>query len=149
MSSIKKRLLLTVAASAGLCAAAQTPSSTARFGSPREADWRPPTNLPPGAEYHLVYEDPRTHGIQALVRFPSGYAVPDHTHSCAETLVVLSGRLAVSSQGSERTLRRGDYAVLPAGTPHALRAAGWGKTVFTAATDGPYDLTPAGPAPQP
>lgn len=130
---------------AALWAAAQAPAGRVVFGSPAEGDWRPPTHLPPGAEYHLVREDPATSGIHALVRFPSGYAVGDHTHSCAETFVVLRGRLEVTVGGAARTLAAGDYAVLPAGTVHSLKAKGWGKTVFVTTTDGPYDLKAATP----
>jgi quercetin dioxygenase-like cupin family protein len=131
--------LLTVAV---VWAGAQNPAPRAVFGSPTESDWRPPTHLPPGAEYHLVREDPASHGIQALVRFPSGYAVPEHAHSCAETLIVLKGRLEVSSRGTVRVLSAGDYAAFPAGVPHSLKTKGWGKAVFVAATDGAYDLKP-------
>lgn len=136
---------LAVLSAAALWAGAQTSPAPAVFGSPRESDWRPPTHLPPGAEYHLVREDPVTHGIQALVRFPAGFAVPAHAHSCAETLVVLKGRLEVSAGGSVRTLKPGDYAVLPAGTPHGIKTKGWGRAVFTATTDGAYDLKPVNP----
>lgn len=141
--AVRRILPLAVLALAFVWAAAQAPAPDAVFGSPAETDWRPPTHLPPGAEYHLVREDPASHGIQALVRFPSGYAVPEHAHSCAETLVVLKGRLEASSRGAVRTLTAGDYAVFPAGTPHSLKTKGWGKTVFLAATDGPYDFKPA------
>ncbi|MBI5598072.1 MAG: cupin domain-containing protein [Elusimicrobia bacterium] len=123
-------------------AAAQAPGP-ARLVSPAESDWRPPSNLPPGAEYVLIAEDPVTHGIQALVRFPSGYSVPAHSHSCTETLVVMSGKLAVGLGGRTRVLKAGDYAVFPSGTEHSLRTAGWRRAVFTATTDGAYDLKPA------
>lgn len=140
-----KRNAACVVLAAALWARAQSPAGRAVFGSPGEADWHPPTNLPPGAEYHLVREDPATHGIQALVRFPSGFEVPSHAHSCAETLVVLKGRLEVASGGAVRVLKAGDYAVLPAGTPHSLRTKGFGKAVFVATTDAPYDLKPVSP----
>lgn len=106
-----------------------------------EFDWRPPTQLPPGADYQLMREDPATHGIQAVVRFPPGYSVPEHTHPSAETLVVLRGSLLVRAEGRARLLHAGDYALLPAGLPHALEARSWfRKTWFVAATDGPYEL---------
>ncbi len=103
-------------------------------------DWKPATHLPPGAEYHLVREDPKTHGIQAVVRFPSGYAVPEHSHETDETIVILSGKLQVKSGGREEALDSGSYAVFPAGTRHSMSVPGWGKVLFLAATDGPYDL---------
>lgn len=142
---MKKAALAVLLLPAALWAAAQTPAGRAVFGSLGSGDWRPPTNLPPGAEYHLVREDPATNGITALVRFPSGYEVPLHTHSCSETFVLLKGRLEVREGGAARTLSAGDYAVLPAGTAHALKAKGWGKTVFVTTTDGPYDLKAATP----
>lgn len=123
-------------------AASQAPGG-ARLVSPAESDWRPPSNLPPGAEYILISEDAATHGIQALVRFPAGFSLPAHAHSCTETLVVVSGKLEVTAAGEKRVLRAGDFAVLPAGAEHSLRAAGWRRAVFTATTDGAYDLKPA------
>ncbi|MBI2363172.1 MAG: cupin domain-containing protein [Elusimicrobia bacterium] len=135
---------LTLALSAG---AAQAPGP-ARLASPKESDWRPPSNLPPGAEYVLIAEDPVSHGIQALVRFPSGYSVPAHSHSCTETLVVMSGKLAVGLGTETRILKAGDYAVFPPGAEHSLRTAGWRRAVFTATTDGAYDLRPAGQPPR-
>lgn len=142
---MKRFACLAAFLSAALWAGAQPPLGNVVFGNPKDGDWRPPTNLPTGAEYVLVREDPATHGIHALVRFPSGYAVPSHSHSCSETLVVLKGRLEVSAGGAVRTLSAGDYVVLPAGTAHALKTKGWGRAVFTATTDAPYDLKPVSP----
>lgn len=112
-----------------------------RLAEPSELEWKPSTQLPPGAEYHLIREDPETHGIQVLARFPAKYAVPEHAHPCDETIVVLKGKLWIRAGDLERVLAPGSYAVLPAGVPHELRA----KTimrdvVFIAATSGPYDL---------
>lgn len=127
--------------------AAEAPGP-ARLVSPTESDWRPPSHLPPGAEYALIAEDPVSHGIQALVRFPSGYSVPAHSHSCTETLVVMSGKLEVGLGTTTRVLKAGDYAVFPSGTEHSLKTAGWRRAVFTATTDGAYDLKPAGQPPR-
>ena len=142
---MKGRLAAFLLLAGTLWAAEQAPSAV-RFGKPVEADWRPSTNLPPGAEYHLVREDPVSHGIQALVRFPSGYSVPPHAHSCSETLVVLSGKLLVAAAGKETVLTSGDYAFFPPGAEHSLKVGGWGRAVFTATTDGAYDLKPTAPA---
>jgi len=119
-----------------LSAAAADPQGT----SPNE--WKAPAHLPTGAQYRLIREDPKTHGIEAIVRFPSGYEVPEHTHSIHETIVVVKGRLRLTTTGPERTLKPGDHASLPAGTPHALKAKTWLRDVwFLTTTDGPYDLT--------
>ncbi|MFH1723627.1 MAG: cupin domain-containing protein [Elusimicrobiota bacterium] len=111
------------------------------IGTVKDSEWKPSTNLPPGSEYHLLREDPDTQGIQAIVRFPAGYAVPEHTHACDETFVVLKGKLWVKAGELEEVLGPGGYAVLPAGVPHELKAkTRWGKTSFLATTNAPYSL---------
>ena len=103
-------------------------------------------SLPPGAEYHLVYENPKTHAVQTLVRMPKGYSLPPHSHSADETILVLRGKLVLELGGEAKTLTSGGYAVLPAGTVFALKTAGFGEVEFLAAFAGPYDVLPA-PAP--
>ncbi|MEK7656564.1 MAG: cupin domain-containing protein, partial [Elusimicrobiota bacterium] len=140
---MKKTTFLLLAASllsAAAWLAADSLQGGAEFRLISSFDWKPATHLPPGAEYHLVREDPKTHGIQAVVRFPSGYAVPEHSHETDETIVILSGKLQVKSGGREEALDSGSYAVFPAGTRHSMSVPGWGKVLFLAATDGPYDL---------
>jgi quercetin dioxygenase-like cupin family protein len=95
-------------------------------------------SLPPGAEYHLVYEDPKTRAVQLLVRFPSGYELPAHAHSKDETLVVRKGKLVVTVDGKDATLTAGGYVVFPAGSMHSLRAKG--KCELLVALNGPFDV---------
>ncbi|MFH2204810.1 MAG: cupin domain-containing protein [Elusimicrobiota bacterium] len=129
-----KGILLTAALIAFAPAAAD-PQGT----SP--AEWKAPAHLPTGAQYRLIREDPETHGIEAIVRFPSGYEVLAHTHTVHETIVVIKGRLRLTAAGQVRTLKPGDHASLPPGTPHALKAKTWLRDVwFLTTTDGPYDL---------
>ena len=136
---------------AGLAAAVSgAPGSGAHLGPVSPADWKPPVQLPPGAEYALLREDPLSHGIHALVRFPAGYEVREHTHAAAEVIVVVNGSLEVALNGDKETLKPGEVAVIPAGTPHSLRAPGlWRKTLFVTTTDGPYDLTYTEKEPEP
>lgn len=108
-----------------------------------EIDWKVSPSLPAGPsghDYHLVYEDKRTNGVQTLVRFAKGYALPEHTHSSDETIVVLSGKLELETGGSRRVLGPGSFAVLPAGTPHTLRAAGWGRCQMLVSFSGAPDF---------
>ena len=108
--------------------------------SASEMDWKPSTNLPPGAEYHLVREDPVTRGIQAVVKFPSGYSIPPHAHESDETLVVLKGKLKVRVGTVEKTLGPSDYALLPAGVQHELAVKNWGAAWVLVTTSGPFSL---------
>jgi quercetin dioxygenase-like cupin family protein len=105
-----------------------------------QIDWKASGSLPPGAEYHLLYEDPATHGVHTLVRFPKGYGLPPHSHTADETIVVLKGKLVIEIAGKSETLAAGGYAVLPGGTVFSLKTAGFGGADFLAAFNGPVDM---------
>lgn len=108
--------------------------------TPSQVDWKASGSLPPGAEYHLIYEDPKTHAVQTMVRFPRGYGLPAHSHSADETILVLKGKLVLELAGRSETLAAGGYAVIPAGTTFSLKTAGFGGADFLAAFNGPYDM---------
>lgn len=127
-------LLLALACSAF----AQKPPSGPRVVADADIAFSVSGSLPPGAEYHLVYEDPATRAVQLLVRFPSGYELPAHSHSRDETLIVRKGKLAVTVDGKETVLGPGGYAVFPAGSTHALKAKG--KCELLVAMNGPFDV---------
>src|SRR6185295_6142647 len=101
--------------------------------------WMAVVGLPPGAEFAVLGEDPATHGVEALVRFPASYHVPLHWHSHLESMVVLRGKLWVTieekraSYGSEAAIR------IPAGLLHSFDT-GWRGCTFYVHTDKPFDL---------
>lgn len=103
-------------------------------------EWQVPGSLPPGAEFHLIFENKITHAVQILVRYPSGYSLPSHSHSHNEVVVVIKGKLEIESGGERTTIGPGGYAYLPAGAVHGMRAKGWGKCLFTVSLDGPFDV---------
>jgi len=110
-----------------------------------DIEWKASGSLPPGAEYHLIYEDPASHAVQTLIRMPKGYVLPPHSHSHDETILVLKGKLVLEFGARRETLSAGGYAVVPAGTVFSLRAAGFGGVQFLAAFSGPYDMKPVEP----
>lgn len=111
--------------------------------TPSDVDWHASGSLPPGAEYHLLYEDAKTHAVQTLVRMPKGYALPAHRHSYDEVLYVLKGKVTLAFSGRERTLSSGSYAVVPAGTTFSMKIGGFGGAEFMASFNGPFDVVPA------
>ncbi|MDE2489527.1 MAG: cupin domain-containing protein [Elusimicrobia bacterium] len=129
-------------------AAAPAAPTVARAGT---LDWHASGDLPPGAEYHLIYEDPRTHGVETLVRMPSGYVLPQHEHSADETILVLKGKVILGFGARRETLSPGDYAVIPAGTPFAMTIKGGffglGGARFLASFNGPFDVKLVGAKP--
>lgn len=143
---MKRALPLAVVAVLASWALAQT--AAAPVVRPASAiDWKASGSLPPGAEYHLVYEDPKTHAVQTLVRFPKGYGLPPHSHTADETILVMKGKLVLELAGKKETLTAGAYAVIPGGTVFSLKAAGFGGADFLAAFNGPFDMKAAPASP--
>ncbi|MBI4422505.1 MAG: cupin domain-containing protein [Elusimicrobia bacterium] len=137
---MRQSLIVMVFAVAALAQPSVPAGGEVRVGQAGQLDWKPSTNLPVGAEYHLIREDPVTHGIEALVRFPSGYSIPSHSHDAEETLVVLRGKIRVKAGAEDRVLSPGDYVVLPKGVPHELQVKGLRSAELLAVTDGPFSL---------
>jgi quercetin dioxygenase-like cupin family protein len=108
-----------------------------------DIDFHASGSLPPGTEYHLIYEEPKTHAVELIVRMPKGYVLPAHRHTYDETMYVLKGKLVLSFGARTQTLGAGGYAVIPAGTVFAMKVAGFGGAQFIAAFNGPFDATPA------
>ncbi len=132
-----------LAAALGAAWAAPVPEQAGLHASVQaldDVDWKPLVSLPPGALAAVLSEDPVTSGIEALVRFPKGYAVPEHWHRHAETILVVKGRLIVTAAGKEERLGPGDRLSLPATMVHALRAGGFSGCIFHVKTDKPFDF---------
>ena len=90
-----------------------------------EMQWRDvPSSLPAGAQMVVLDGDPKGKGSFTLrLKLPPGYRIPPHTHPTVERVTVISGvvhlglgRKFDESKGLE--LKAGDFAVIPAGTPH-------------------------------
>jgi quercetin dioxygenase-like cupin family protein len=131
-----------------LLAAALSPlwAGQAIVRQPSEIEWKVSGDLPQGAavhEYHLLYEDPTTHGVQTLVHFSKGYVLPAHRHSHDETLVVLKGQLALTIGDKTTVVKPGGYAMIPAQTAHALKALGWSGCELLVSFSGPPDFKAA------
>jgi mannose-6-phosphate isomerase-like protein (cupin superfamily) len=55
---------------------------------------------------------------------PDAVPLHEHRHPQEEVWNVVSGRLAVTVEGSERVIGPGEVAIVPAGAPHSARPAG-------------------------
>lgn len=133
------KLAAAFALTAAFAWAADAPATAPVVKASSDLDWKASASLPPGAEYHMMYEDAKTHGVQLVVRMPKGYALPPHAHTADEVIYVLKGRVVLGFDGQERSMKPGGYAVVPAGTVFTLRAEGFGGTQFIAAFSGPFD----------
>jgi mannose-6-phosphate isomerase-like protein (cupin superfamily) len=102
-----------------------------------------PAPFPTGCEMAVLHGDPAKPNADVFLRVPGGYAIPPHSHSSAERMILVSGTLQVKYQGHpETTLQTGSYAFGPAGLPHrGSCAAGTACTLFIA-FEGPVDVEP-------
>jgi quercetin dioxygenase-like cupin family protein len=108
-----------------------------------DIDFHASGSLPPGAEYHLIYEEPKTHAVELIVRMPRGYSLPAHRHTYDETMYVIKGKLVLGFGARTQTVSAGGYAVIPAGTVFTMKVEGFSGAQFIAAFNGPFDAKPA------
>jgi quercetin dioxygenase-like cupin family protein len=114
-----------------------------------EIDFHASGSLPPGTEYHVIYEEPKTHAVELLVRMPKGYALPAHLHTFDESIYVIKGKVVLGFGAETRTIAAGGYAVIPAGIAFSMKAEGFGGVQMIAAFNGPFDIKLPEPAPKP
>jgi quercetin dioxygenase-like cupin family protein len=102
-----------------------------------------PAPLPSGCELAVLHGDPAKPNADALLRMPAGAAIPPHTHTSAERMILVSGRLDVRYQGAHSaTLNPGNYAYGPANVPHAATCMAAEPCVLFIAFERPVDVQP-------
>jgi hypothetical protein len=108
--------------------------------NPAAAKWTHDKGDPPGAENVFLRQDPRTGGMELLVRYPAGHVFAPHWHSVNERIVLLEGRLSVRvGDGPEATLDAGGFAFLPAKETQRLACVSGSRCTFYVAWDGKLD----------
>jgi quercetin dioxygenase-like cupin family protein len=137
-------LLAALALLSPIVRAADAPAPTVKASG--DIDFHASGSLPPGAEYHLLYEEPTTHAVELIVRMPKGYSLPAHKHTFDETMYVIKGKLVLGFGARTQTVAAGGYAVIPAGTVFTMKVEGFSGAQFIAAFNGPFDAKPAEPA---
>ena len=107
-------------------------------------DWAPcPPIFAQGCELAVLHGDPARPNADVFLRVPGGFALPAHTHSSAERMVLASGEMTVKYAGTpEATLTAGSYAYGPAGTPHRAACVSEEPCVLFIAFEGPVDAMP-------
>ena len=77
-------------------------------------------------------EDGARSSGSSLLELAPGHRLPRHTDSAEETVVVISGRAALSVEGAQLELSPGGVAVIPADAPHEVRNPGTEPLRFAA-----------------
>ena len=146
MKNIPSIIVLAFAPAFAQAADVAAPTPAPVIKSAGDIDYHASGSLPPGAEYHLIYEEPKTHAVQTLVKMPKGYALPPHRHTYDETIFMLKGKLELGFADRTVTVSAGGYAVVPAETMFSMKAEGFGGAQFIAAFNGPFDAKMSAPA---
>lgn len=61
-------------------------------------------------------------GTLTLFAFDKGEALSEHTAPYNATVVILDGKVEVDIGGKLHTLQKGEFIIMPANIPHALKA---------------------------
>lgn len=103
--------------------------------------WGPcPSIFPTGCQIAVLNGDPSKPNADVFLRVPSGYTIPSHSHTSAERMILVEGRLRVRYKGAAAAnLTPGEYAYGPAGLPHDARCSGGKSCTLFIAFEGPVD----------
>lgn len=102
-----------------------------------------PPAFPKGCEIAVLHGDPAAPNADVFLRVPGGYEIPPHSHSSAERMILVDGRLEVKYRGAEAaTLEAGSYAYGPARLPHRAACRSPGPCILFIAFEGPVDVEP-------
>jgi len=127
---------------AGAALGAQTVPITRSVSSALQ--WGPcPAIFPTGCQITVLNGDPSKPNADVFLRVPGGYALPAHSHTSAERMILVEGQLMVRYKGAAASvLTPGQYAFGPAGLPHEARCTGGKSCTLFIAFEGPVDASP-------
>lgn len=102
-----------------------------------------PEGMPPGCGIAVLHGDPARPNADIFLRVPGGAAIPPHSHSSAERMILVGGDLEVKYQGAPpELLRIGSYAYGPARRPHQANCRSSDPCILFIAFEGPVDVLP-------
>jgi quercetin dioxygenase-like cupin family protein len=151
MTKTQRYLLLVPQVGLTVCAAfwaavAWTETSTvepalARTFQDADLKWGPcPPFLPEGCGIAVVHGDPSKPNVDVFFKVPAGAKIAPHTHTSAERMVLVSGRLEVKYEGqAAQLLKVGSYAYGPAKRVHEATCHKGAPCVLFIAFESPLD----------
>ena len=121
--------------------AVDSTNSVVRTMNDKDLQWGPcPDFMPDGCEIAVLHGDPAKRNVDILFKVAAGSDIPNHAHTSAERMVLLSGEMEVTYEGEPtRKLKEGSYAYGPAQKPHSARCGGSGPCVLFIAFEEPLD----------
>ena len=101
-----------------------------------------PEFMPEDCRLTVVHGDPARKNADILIKFAANSEIPNHYHTSAERMVLISGELEVTYKGeSPQLLKTGNYAYGPALKHHSGRC-GDAPCVLFIAFEEPVDAIP-------
>lgn len=103
--------------------------------------WGPcPSFMPDGCAIAVLHGDPGKDNVDVFFKVPGGAMIPLHTHTSAERMVLVAGKMEVTYDGQEAAvLTPGTYGYGPAERPHSGRCASVSPCVLFIAFESPLD----------
>ncbi|MDP9140010.1 MAG: cupin domain-containing protein [Pseudomonadota bacterium] len=125
-------------------AAAVPESALAATFNDSSLKWMPcPPFIPKGCEIAVLHGDPSKPNVDVFFKVPENFTIPNHSHTSAERMVLVSGELTVTYEGqAPKVLKTGSYAYGPAKKPHSAVCANGAPCVLFIAFESPLDAIP-------
>jgi quercetin dioxygenase-like cupin family protein len=127
----------------GVGIAASQATSEAIVTNLSTANWTHEKGAVAGSEGVMLHADPKTGGMDLLVRFPAGHVIAPHFHDSNERVVVVEGQLTLRREGADATIDTGGFAYLPAREVQRLSCSSKTRCSFYLMWDGKPDSHPA------
>lgn len=98
--------------------------------------------LPKGCQLAVLHGDPDKPNADVFLKLPGASTIPLHTHTSAERMILVAGKMNVTYEGQKMVvLRPGSYAYGPAKMPHTAVCASRTPCVLFIAFESPVDIT--------
>jgi len=99
---------------------------------PKKIKWEPAEEAPKGVWTKLLWSDKKTGATATLTKFDKSLrgCEPEHKHPQDRHGLVLEGKMVYEIGRSKKEIKRGMYAVLPAGVEHSVIYVRKGTVVF-------------------
>jgi quercetin dioxygenase-like cupin family protein len=138
---MKLRQLLMILAGIGIAFSQVTPEAFVTNLS--TANWTHEKGAVGDSEGVMLHADPKTGGMDLLVRFPAGHVIAPHFHDSNERVVVVEGQLTLRRETGDATIDTGGFAFLPAREVQRLSCSSRTRCSFYLMWDGKPDSHPS------
>ncbi|QFU77923.1 cupin domain-containing protein [Halioglobus maricola] len=134
-------LLITGCCALALSTSAMAAGPLAITGTDKNIQWAPcPPFFEQTCRLGVLHGNPAEPNADVFFRLDGGEAFPTHTHSSAERMVLVQGKLRVEYEGHDAvTLEPGTYAYGPAEMPHKGQCLSEERCILFIAFEAPVD----------